>query len=320
MPRLTRNPPSRTMSRHSDPHALPTADHWSDEFDAPAQGAGPSSPPSPFIDQADGLRRLFAGRTLRFVPVVSNPSVTCGGAMLERLSTVYAEQGLSTLVVDAGERARAPRELTRFDLSEGIEMLSAQVSYLAARGLPLRYVDASGSTTSFLDALARASGDADVVLLHAPATDLARLLARRVQSHEATALRPILLCDERADSVTHAYGAIKLLAARAGLMAHDLLISAAANSPRAKVVAERLARCADNFLGAVLHDWVAIDPREAATVAPSLALQGLARGQFACALVQRVSDLADGMPAERLHRSALPAQATMAAPQARAHR
>ena len=83
---------------------------------------------------------------------------------------------------------------------------------------------------------------------------------------------------------------------------------------RARALLERA------YEGAVLHDWVAIDPREAATVAPSLALQGLARGQFACALVQRVSDLADGMPAERLHRSALPAQATMAAPQARAHR
>lgn len=299
------------MSRHPDPHALPTADHWSDEIDAPSQ------PAAPFIDQADGLRRLFAGRTLRFIPVVANPAVHCGGTMLERLSTVYAEQGLNTLVVDAGERAQAPRELTRFDLSEGVERLSDQVSYLAARGLPLRYVDTSGSTTSFLDAVAEAAGDADVILLHAPATDLARLFARRVQSNEATALRPILLCDERADSVTHAYGAIKLLAARAGLMAHDLLISAAANSPRAAVVAERLARCADSFIGAVLHDWVAIDPREAATVAPSLALQRLARGQFACALVQRVSDLADGLPVDR---SALPARATMTAPPARVHR
>jgi flagellar biosynthesis protein FlhG len=31
------------------------------------------------IDQAQGLRRLFAQSQVRFIPVVSNPHVACGG-------------------------------------------------------------------------------------------------------------------------------------------------------------------------------------------------------------------------------------------------
>ncbi len=287
---------------------LPATDSWFNQLDAL-----PSTRRAEPSDQAQGLRRLFAAHTMRCVPIVSNPAIAFGGAMLERLCTAYAAQGLRTLVVDAGERARAPRELTRFDLAEGIEPLSPQIAYLAARGLPLRWVDASGSTAGFLDAVADAAPDTDVVLVHASASDLARLFARRVQEEQATALRPLVLCDEHADSVTHAYAAIKLLAARAGLMAHDLLISAVPGSKRAALVAERVARCADGFLGAVLHDWVAVDPAEPATDTPSLALQRLAREQLACALPQRVSDSAFAALATDARRSALPADAPRAA-------
>ncbi|MBA2722705.1 MAG: flagellar biosynthesis protein [Methylibium sp.] len=263
------------------------------------------------IDQAQGLRRLFTGHTLRFVAVVSNPNLAFGGALLERLCTAYAELGLSTLVVDAGERSRAPSELASFDLAEGVDVLSPQVRFLAARGLALRFVDASGSTSGFLDAVAEAAPDVDVVLLHASAADLARLLTRRVHEMQAHALRPIVLCDEQNESITHAYSAIKLLALRSGLMAHDLLISAEPGSPRAALVAESVARCADDFLGAALHDWVAIDPVESATDAPSPALQHLVREQLACALRQRIGDSGFGALGISVsvasHGSALPA-------------
>ena len=36
------------------------------------------------LDQADGLRRLFAHKRVCMVPVVSNPNVAFGGVMLER--------------------------------------------------------------------------------------------------------------------------------------------------------------------------------------------------------------------------------------------
>ena len=43
-------------------------------------------------------------------------------------------------------------------------------------------------------------------------------------------------------------------------MAFDLLLVAAANSPRTPRIAEQIALTAERFSGAVLHDWAAIDP------------------------------------------------------------
>jgi hypothetical protein len=227
----------------------------------------PSNPPFPAmtttlssslpLDQADGLRRLFAHAQARFVPVVSNPHMAFGGVMLERLCSGFAEQGCHTLVIDAGENAPEPHEMAQVDLAESIETLSHEVSYLAARGLPLRYVDAQGSTTGFLEAVACAAPGADVVLVHASATDLCRLFMR---NESVTRPRPLLLADDRPVSVKHAYAGMKLLTQRGGLLVHDLLLSAAPSSPRAERIAMQIATCADDFLGAVLRDWMQVDP------------------------------------------------------------
>ena len=221
-------------------------------------------------DQAHGLRRMFAQSRTRSLPVVSNPHVPFAGVLLERLCTAFAELGLHTLVVDAAEGAPAPRELAMMDLAEGIEPLAPQMSYLAARGLPVRHVDTRGSTAGFLQAVADAAPQAGVLLVHAGASDLARMFARRN-------VRPLLLADDRPHAVMHAYAAMKLLAQRAGLMAHDLLLTAAPASPRAERIAQQLAACADTYLGAVLHDWVRVDPASAATDAPDAALRRLVR-------------------------------------------
>jgi flagellar biosynthesis protein FlhG len=240
----------------------------------------PMSRPLP-LDQADGLRRLFAHARVCVVPVVSNPNVAFSGVMLERLSTAFAEHGKHTLVVDAGERANQPSELALLDLSEGIEILSPQVSYLAARGLPLRFVNAAGSTHAFLQAVTEAAPHCDVLLVHASASDLCRLFAR---SPEIERVRPLLLADDRPASVTHAYAAMKLLTQRAGLVVHDLLLGAAPHSPRSERIAMQIATCADDFLGAVLRDWVRIDPAVEATEAPTPELRRLVREQLRSAL------------------------------------
>jgi len=230
---------------------------------------GLHSRPAP-LDQADGLRRLFAHARVRFVPVASNPHVAFGGVMLERLCTAFGEHGKHTLVVDAGERSPAHADMAPVELAECIETLSHQVSYLAARGLPIKFVDTHGSTASFLQAVSDAAPHADVVLIHAPANDLCRLFAK-------SEARPLLLADDRPASVTHAYASMKLMTQRAGLVVHDLLLSAAASSPRAERIAMQIATCADDFLGAVLRDWVQIDPATDAQDAPTAALRRWAR-------------------------------------------
>ena len=231
------------------------------------------------LDQAQGLRRLFAHTQVVHVPVVSNPNVAFSGVMLERLCSAFSEQGRRTLVIDAAERANEASEMALLDLAECIELLSPQVSYLAARGLALRFVDASGSTAPFLVKVAEAAPHCDVLLVHASATDLCRLFARRGRLHDGGAphVRPVLLADDRPVSVTHAYAAMKLLTQRAGLVVHDLLLGAAPHSPRSERIAMQLATCADDFLGAVLHDWVQLDPACHATEPPTPELRRLVR-------------------------------------------
>ena len=214
----------------------------------------------PPLDQAHGLRRLFAHAQARFVPVVSNPHVAFGGLMLERLCAGFAERGVHTLVVDASERAAQPAEASLFELAACIEPLSARMSYLAARGLPARYVDSTGSTEPFLGALVEASPASQVVLVHAPAADLCRLFARQARHADGGPICPLLLADDRPTSVTHAYAAMKLLATRAGLRVHELLLGASTQSPRAARIAVQIAVCADEYLGAMLRDWMLVDP------------------------------------------------------------
>ena len=76
---------------------------------------------------------------------------------------------------------------------------------------------------AFLQRVAEAAPQCDVVLVHASASDLCRLFAR---SPDVERVRPLLLADDRPASVTHAYAAMKLLAQRAGLVVHDLLLGA----------------------------------------------------------------------------------------------
>ena len=215
-------------------------------------------------DQAAGLRRMFTGECARFVPVASNPHVACGGVLLERLSTALVEHGARVLVVDAGERAGGAGEMALVDLGQCIERLSPQVSYLAARGLAIRFVDASGSTRRFLDRLAEAAPGCDVVVVHAPANELCRSFGHGRRSGVAflgdDAPCPIVFAEDRPASVTHAYAAMKLLAERAGFAVSELVLGAAPSSPRAERIAAKLASCADRFFAGALRDWARVDP------------------------------------------------------------
>ena len=225
-------------------------------------------------DQASGLRRLFAPSRRRLLPVAANPFVPAHQALLATLSAALAEQGRQVLVVDAASTAPAPHETALFDLAAGVEQLHDQVSYLAARGLPLAHVDTHGSAAAFVTAAFDAAPRCDLVLLHADATDLARMLGQR-------AVRPLLLGADGAESIKQAYACCKLLAQRCGLMTFDLVLAAPPRGRRVAAIAERLASCADTFLGAVLHDWAAIDPVRDSMAAHDQALARLLGAQLA---------------------------------------
>lgn len=233
-------------------------------------------------DQAEGLRRLFGAARPRFVPVVSNPHVAFGGVLLERLCTAWGERGCSTLVVDAGERAGEPGEMAAIDLAQCIEVLQPQaprVSYLAARGLPLRHVDATGRSTGLLRAIADAAPQTDAVFVHAPASDLARcfpVTPAELADVGAEVPSPIVLASDHPQSVTHAYAAMKWLAHRGGHRVFDLVIAAAPRSPRATAIAAKIATCAELYFGGVVRRSVRIDPASDAGEPPSTELRRMA--------------------------------------------
>jgi hypothetical protein len=205
------------------------------------------------LDQADGLRRLFAGNRQVLLPLVANPHVAFSGVVLDRLASVLAGLGRKVLVVDAGSASPQPPEIAALDLGACIEPITSHVGYLPARGLPLAHVDTRGTAWGFIDALTRAAPQADVLLLHADAIDLARMFRHR-------AARPVLLGADHPESIKHAYAGAKLLAQRCNLLSFDLLLAVPPHSPRTEAIAQSLAGCADTFLGACLCHWAQVDP------------------------------------------------------------
>ena len=232
-----------------------------------------SSRPVP-LDQADGLRRMFAGRRRVVLPLAANPYVPFSGVVLDRLAAVLAAPGRQVLVVDAAAASPPPHELAALDLGVCVEHLSPRVAYLAARGLPMAYVDTRGCAGSFLDALTRAVPQAEVVVLHADAQDLVRVFKRR-------AARPVLLGADHPDSIKHAYAGAKLLAGRCSLMTFDLLLAAPPQSPRVAAIAQSLSGCAETFLGALLLHTAVIDPAGDPGEPPDAALASLLAAQLA---------------------------------------
>lgn len=226
------------------------------------------------LDQADGLRRLFAGRQCRVLPLVANPYVPFSGVVMDRLAAVLAAQGRQVLVVDAAQASPAPGEWAALDLAACIETLSPRVTYLPAGGLAMAYVDTRGSAHGFIDALQAAVPQAEVILLHADAQDLVRIFKHR-------AARPLLIGADHPDSIKHAYAGAKLLATRAELLSFDLLLTAPPSSPRVAAIAQSLAGCVDTFLGAVLCHTVLIDPAVDPAAPPEAALSSLLAAQFA---------------------------------------
>jgi flagellar biosynthesis protein FlhG len=224
-------------------------------------------------DQAEGLRRLFGTPATCFVPLVGNPHLEHSGVAIERLSAALSLLGRHTLIVDAADFAPPVPEAAALGLASCIECLTPRVSYLAARGLPARFVDTRGSSARLLDELGAAVPRASVVLVHAEAPELARLFSGR-------AARPVLLAADHPESVKHAYAAWKLLAQRRGWLSSDLLLIARPGSPRVPQIAQTLARCAEGFMNAVLARWAAIDPLCTAHESPDAALCHIATSQL----------------------------------------
>lgn len=225
-------------------------------------------------DQADGLRRLFAGRRRAVLPLVANPHVAFGGQVLDRLASALAQMERHVLVLDAASTSPPPPELAAVDLALCVETVSPRIAYLPAGGLATAYVDTRGSAEGLLDAAQRAAPACDAILVHADAADLLRIFRRR-------AARPMLLGADHPESIKHAYAGAKLLALRGQMLTFDLLLATPPQSPRAAAIAKSLAGCVEGFLGGLVQHHVQIDPAGAADAPLTPALAALLGAQLA---------------------------------------
>ncbi len=221
-------------------------------------------------DQAEGLRRMFGaaagGARATLVPVVAPAALAVGDELLDQLVGAYLERGLKVLVVDASPRAQPAPELARVDLAACVQRLSSEVRWLEARGLVAHHLDARGQATALREHLADAAPDADVILLHAPVAELARVLPGAPQC------RPVLLADLDQASITAAYAAMKWLHQRAGQAVFALLLAGHPRLALTQRVMKQLADTAERFLGVALAEAVAVEvkPGLRAEVAPAL--------------------------------------------------
>lgn len=212
-----------------------------------------SAPSSTPVDQAAGLRAMFAGRVRHIVPLIANPHVAFASVVLERITTALAAGGANTLLVDAADASPPAPELAYVDLAACVEQLDPRTAYLAARGLPRRHVDTRGSAAGLLTALGRVAPTADTVVLHGEVLDLARVFMH-------CELRPVLITSDHVDAVKHAYAAVKVLAQRCGMRTFDVLMVAPRGSRRARAIITSLASCAESFMGSLQQSWAQIDP------------------------------------------------------------
>jgi flagellar biosynthesis protein FlhG len=227
-------------------------------------GPRTSTAPRPAGDQAQGLRRLFAAAPPPLLALVSNPHLGDSARALDRLAGALAAFGRRVLVVDAADTSPEPGELAALDLAACVEPLAGGVGYLAARGLPRAHADAGGTPDAWLDRLAAAAPQADLLLLHAEPADLARL---RPAGGALAVQRPVLLAADHPEGLKHAYAAAKLLAQRAGVTVFDLLVAGARDASRRDRIAASLDACLDRFLGARLQAHAGIEPASAAALA-----------------------------------------------------
>lgn len=221
-------------------------------------------------DQAAGLRRLFAA-SRRIVALASGPTLNASGVAVERLASALASQGRHVFVVDAGDTSPPVPESAVWGLGSAIERLAANLAYLPARGLLRRCIDVHGSSACLLDEFARAQPHADVLLVHAGAMDLVRLL-------KGHALRPVVACSDDLDGVKEAYATVKLLAQRAAWVTFDLLVMGERGDVPARRIADALASCAERHAGSTLRAWTALNPRVDPRCEPEAALRALVSG------------------------------------------
>ncbi|WP_175685917.1 MinD/ParA family ATP-binding protein [Burkholderia anthina] len=204
------------------------------------------------IDQAEGLRRLLAGRASRIVAVTGGPAgVGCTATVLN-LAAALAALGKDVLVVD--ERANvhsATATLAGASLRDGERTrVAAGFGLCAARQLARDgYSDAQLS--DFID------GHADIVLVDARLDANGALSALAREAHDV-----LIVTRVAAQAITEAYACMKRLHFTHALAQFRVLTNHVGNHTDAKTAFDNLAGVASRYLTVSIADagCVSADP------------------------------------------------------------
>ncbi|MCA8094534.1 AAA family ATPase [Burkholderia anthina] len=201
------------------------------------------------IDQAEGLRRLLAGRASRVVAVTGGPAGVGCTTTVVNLAAALAALGKDVLVVDERAGARsATATLAGTRLRDGERTRVAAGFGLCAAGQG-GYSDAQLS--DFID------GQADIVLVDArPGADGA-LSALAREAHDV-----LIVTRVSAKAITEAYACMKRLHFAQALAQFRVLTNHVGNHADAKTAFDNLAGVASRYLTVSIADagCVSADP------------------------------------------------------------
>jgi flagellar biosynthesis protein FlhG len=224
------------------------------------------------LDQAAGLRRLFARRALRVLPLAGGDESRAEPAFVLNLAAALARAGWRPIVVDGQRRGLSARlagepALELADLLEGQRSFESVVirspegfSVLpAACGLAQVASDPAAADAMF-GAIAAVRDGYDIALVHANPATLGALLG----GHQA---EPAVVCGPAERDLTAAYARLKALATGHGFSRFRVVFDRAPSPVISAQRHRRLAEVADRFLSAAVAYGGAVAPHDDAQAA-----------------------------------------------------
>ncbi len=207
------------------------------------------------LDQASGLRRLFARRALRVLPVASESSDAGATRFVVNLAAALSRMGWQPIVLDgrddgvAGFLGLRPTlelaDLLTADHRFERVVLNSHAGFSilpAAQGLPMLGADPRAADAVF-SALASLGRGFEVALVHGDGATLGPLLGRRIA--ETT-----LVCGPADEDLTATYARLKALVTSYGMSRFRVVFDRAASAAETAMRHRRLATVAQRYLSA----------------------------------------------------------------------
>lgn len=207
-----------------------------------------------FVDQASGLRRIFAASETRVLTLVADPLlrdeavIQLAGALARQIRRVAVVDENNSVALQFGLRAKyelahwlagsATVEQVVLNAAERIVVLPA------ARGLAQLRAQTATPGWRIGELLAQAGHKLDLILCSAAVAD-----ARRPQVGFAGEGELVFVVGARADGITAAYGRLKLLVRSLDVRTARVLLARAKSEAAAKSSFDALAETARRFLG-----------------------------------------------------------------------